>query len=162
MSSRRAKSRFHPGAFLLGTALLAFSACQCGRPFVKASRGRAGTYRPRAGETIVTGYCNCSRCCGWERSWFGLGGPVYSSGPMRGKPKRVGVTSSGKIARRGTVAADLSVYPYGTKLKIPGYGIGTVEDIGGAIKGDHIDIWFPTHEEALRWGWRRLRVERVR
>jgi hypothetical protein len=25
---------------------------------------------------LVTGYCNCGKCCGWKRSWFGFGAPV--------------------------------------------------------------------------------------
>ena len=63
------------------------------------------------------------------------------------------------MAKRGTVAADPRVFKVGTKLKIPGYGTGTVEDIGGAIKGRHIDLWFPSHEEAKRWGKRYLKIE---
>lgn len=109
----------------------------------------------------VTGYCNCGKCCGWKRSWFGFGPPVYNYGPMKGKPKKVGLTSSGKKASRGTVAADQKFFKYGEKLHIPGYGIGRVEDVGGAIKGRHIDLWFPTHEEARRWGVKWLKVTRV-
>jgi len=101
---------------------------------------------------LVTGYCNCEKCCGWKRPFFGLGKPVYTYGPMKGRPKKVGITASGTKARRGTVAADPRIFPFRTRLSIPGYGIGTVEDIGGAIKGRHIDVWFPTHEEAVKWG----------
>lgn len=109
---------------------------------------------------LVTGYCNCGQCCGWRRSWFGFGPPVYNYGPQKGKPKAVGVTYSGTRAHRGTIAADLSVYPIGTKLVVPGYGEGVVEDIGGAIKGRHIDIWFPSHREARKWGAQWLDVVR--
>jgi 3D (Asp-Asp-Asp) domain-containing protein len=107
---------------------------------------------------IVTGYCNCGKCCGWERNWFGFGVPVYKYGKLKGKTKKVGVTASGKKARHGTVAADPAVFPFGTKLEIPGYGIGVVEDIGGAIKGRHIDVWFSSHAAAKRWGVKRLRL----
>jgi len=110
---------------------------------------------------IVTGYCNCGRCCSWRYKWFFFGEPVYAYGKMKGKPKKVGMTSSGKKARHGTVAADLSVLPYGTKLNIPGYGCGVVEDVGGAIKGRHIDVWFPTHTQARLWGRRYLKITRV-
>lgn len=109
---------------------------------------------------LVTGYCNCGKCCGWSRRWFGLGAPVHDSGPMKGKPKKVGITATGKKARRGTIAADPSVFPFGTRLEVPGYGCGTVEDVGGAIKGRHIDIWFPSHEAAKKWGARWLKVAR--
>lgn len=111
---------------------------------------------------LVTGYCNCEKCCSWKRSWFGFGDPVYASGKMKGKPKKVGVTANGRTARHGTIAADLSVWKYGTKLNVPGYGMGEVEDIGGAIKGRHIDVWFPTHEEARKWGRRYLKVEKIK
>lgn len=107
----------------------------------------------------VTGYCNCGECCGWERDKDGK--PVYNYGWMKGKPKKIGLTSTGKKAGRGTVAADPKVFRMGTKLEIPGYGIGVVEDVGGAIKGRHIDLWFPTHEEAKRWGKRYLRIKVV-
>ena len=107
---------------------------------------------------LVTGYCNCESCCSWKRSWFGLGSPVYAYGPMKGKPKRVGVTASGTTARKGTIAADPKVWKFGTRLSVPGYGEGVVEDLGGAIKGRHIDVWFPTHAEAVRWGRRWLKV----
>ncbi len=111
---------------------------------------------------LVTGYCNCQQCCGWERSWFGFGRPVYTYGQMKGKPKKVGRTARGTVAKRGTVAADPKVFPFGTRLDIPGYGTGVVEDVGGAIRGRHIDVWFPTHEEAKLWGRRELAVKRIR
>jgi 3D (Asp-Asp-Asp) domain-containing protein len=80
--------------------------------------------------------------------------PVYTSGPLKGKRKEVGVTASGTKARHGTIAADTRRYPFGTVMYIEGYGGGQVEDQGGAIKGDHIDLFFPTHREALIWGKR--------
>ena len=110
-------------------------------------------------ELLVTGYCNCGKCCGWRKKWFFFGEPVYNYGKMKGKPKKVGVTASGTVAAKGTIAADPAVYPFGTKIEIPGYGSGTVQDIGGSIKGAHIDIWFPSHAEALAWGARKLKVK---
>jgi 3D (Asp-Asp-Asp) domain-containing protein len=59
------------------------------------------------------------------------------------------------------VAADTSVLPYGSMLTIDGYasdGIVPVLDCGGAIKGNRLDLLFPTHEEALEWGVRRIEV----
>ncbi len=107
----------------------------------------------------VTGYCNCGICCSWRWSWFGLGRPVYSTGRLKGRPKKVGVTSRGTIAKKGTIAADLKVFPFGTQLVVPGYGVGVVEDTGGAVVGHHIDVWFPSHAEARAWGARELMVE---
>lgn len=106
----------------------------------------------------LTGYCNCGACCNWRRTWFGLGAPVIASGSHAGEPKHVGLTSQGNEASHGTIAADTTRYPCGTIVYIPGYGYGRVEDTGGAITGDHMDLWFETHDEALRWGRQRKPV----
>ena len=116
------------------------------------------TTEKEKGDVLVTGYCNCGDCCGWRFSWFGFGQPVYTYGSMKGQRKEIGVTARGTQAHHGTVAADPKVYPFGTRLLIPGYGTGVVEDVGGAIKGKHIDVWFPSHETALNWGRRNLKV----
>ncbi|MBQ9277607.1 MAG: 3D domain-containing protein [Lachnospiraceae bacterium] len=86
------------------------------------------------GEFTLTGYCPCAICCG---KWSNPSNPITASGttPAAGR----------------TVAADTSRYPFGTKLMINGQ-IYTVEDVGGAIKGNHIDIYFNTHEEARAFG----------
>lgn len=104
----------------------------------------------------VTAYCPCGTCCNWKRNWYGR--PVYASGPLKGKPKKVGVTASGTRAHKGTIAADTRLFPFGTIMEIPGYGYGQVEDRGGAIAGRHIDVYFSSHEQALEWGRKRLRV----
>lgn len=106
----------------------------------------------------VTAYCNCGICCNWERNWFGLGQAVHKSGPNKGKPKEIGLTASGTRAKHGTIAADTTVLPFGTIIEVPGYGYGRVEDRGGAIKGNKLDLWFPTHESALHWGRQRVTV----
>jgi len=107
----------------------------------------------------VTGYCNCGKCCNWERGFLGLGAPVIRSGAHAGKPKAVGITASGATARPGTVAADRGRYAFGTVFYVPGYGYGRMEDTGGAITGEKIDLWFETHEEALTWGRRKVPVK---
>ena len=86
---------------------------------------------------IVTGYCSCPVCCG---------------------PNASGVTASGTKAQIGTIAADTSIFPFGTKLNVPGYGDGVIEDTGSRVKGYHIDVWFPTHEQAVNWGSREMFV----
>lgn len=53
-----------------------------------------------------------------------------------------GITYTGKRATRGIVAVDPRVIPLHTRMYIPGYGFGAAEDIGGAIKGRHIDLCF--------------------
>jgi 3D (Asp-Asp-Asp) domain-containing protein len=112
-----------------------------------------GGVAPRRVKMIATGYCPCGQCCGWERVWWAPWKTVYSSGPNKGKPKKVGITASGTRARKGTIAADRRYYPFGTVMYIPGYGYGRVEDLGSAIQGPgRIDLFFGSHQQALEWG----------
>jgi len=104
----------------------------------------------------TTGYCPCGHCCGWRRNW--LGRPVFASGPNKGKSKKVGYTASGVRAQPGTIAADTSIFPFGTIMYVPGYGYGIVEDRGGDIKGRRIDLYFTRHSKALAWGRVKKRV----
>ena len=105
---------------------------------------------------LTTGYCDCGVCCGWHRNWYGR--PVYAAGPNKGTPKAVGLTASGAHARSGTIAADTARYPFHTVMYIEGYGYGRVEDTGGDIKGDHIDLFFHRHAQAMDWGRQIKRV----
>lgn len=91
----------------------------------------------RAETFKVTAYCSCVKCCNKKPS-----------------DKRYGITASGKMARWGTVAVDRNLIKLGSKLRIEGFPNTTfrAEDVGGAIKGKHIDIWFPSHKEALNFG----------
>ena len=93
----------------------------------------------------VTAYCPCAKCCG---------------------PNAAGITASGKDITYNAgrfVAADTSTLPFGTRLLIPGYDMQPVEviDRGGAIKGNRLDVFFPSHEEALEWGRRVVAVRVV-
>ena len=63
-----------------------------------------------------------------------------------------GLTFTGLRAERGIVAVDPTVIPLGTRLYIPGYGEALAADIGGAIKGNIIDLCFDSYEEAIEWG----------
>lgn len=59
------------------------------------------------------------------------------------------------------VAADPKLLPYGSMLTVPGYDadrIVPVLDCGGKIKGRRLDVLFPTHEEARKWGVRKVPV----
>lgn len=69
-----------------------------------------------------------------------------------------GATASGRTAGWGSVAVDPSVIPLGSRLAIPGYGMGVASDTGGAIVGPRIDVWFPTEAQANEWGNRVVTV----
>ena len=59
----------------------------------------------------------------------------------------------------GTIAADKDYYRFGTRMYVPGYGWGVVEDRGSAIKGPtRLDLYMDSHDKALKWGRRRLSV----
>ena len=60
---------------------------------------------------------------------------------------------------RGAIAVDPNVIPLGSKLYVEGYGYGLAIDTGGLIKGKRIDLFFPTREEALKWGKRKVEVK---
>jgi len=108
---------------------------------------------------LVTAYDAGKKSTGWKRKYgCFLMPPVYAYGPHEGERKNVGITSDGSKAKKGTIAADISRYPYGTKMYVPGYGWGEVHDIGTAIKGDHIDIFFPDEKDAMTWGRKYLDV----
>ncbi|MCD5390534.1 3D domain-containing protein [candidate division NPL-UPA2 bacterium] len=119
---------------------------------------------------VVTAYCACQKCTGWRRkvwTWPPFR-PVYTSGKLKGQRKKVGITADGTRARspwlwrKGTIAADITKYPFGTRMYVPGYGWGVVHDVGSAIKGNHIDVFFPSHRAALKWGRKTLVVTVVR
>ena len=93
-------------------------------------------------DVIATAYCSCELCCGiWSEQ----------------HPSRIGTnfiqkTATGTIpASKKTIAVDPDFIPLGSEVEIDG-NIYVAEDIGGGIKGNRIDIFFDTHEEALNWG----------
>ena len=69
-----------------------------------------------------------------------------------------GYTALGIPVRRGVVAVDPALIPLGTKLHVPGYGSSIAADVGYAIKGRIIDLWFPTTAKARQWGRRTVTI----
>lgn len=91
------------------------------------------TPETRADVFTVTAYCPCEKCCG-----------AYANG----------YTATGEKAIQGvTIAADPDVLPMGTEIEMDGHTY-TVQDTGGAIAGNRLDLYFDSHEDALRWGVR--------
>lgn len=110
----------------------------------KKQTSRSSTLPRTSGTTTsgttykITAYCPCSKCCG----------------------KATGRTASGTKATAGRTVAASSKFAFGTKLNIGGH-IYTVEDRGGAVNGNKIDIFVNSHAEALQWGVRYLPVSVV-
>ena len=69
-----------------------------------------------------------------------------------------GSTALGVPVAKGVVAVDPKLIPLGTKLHVPGYGPGLAADVGYAIKGRLIDLWFPTRAKAREWGRRTVTI----
>ena len=59
------------------------------------------------------------------------------------------------------VAVDPSFIPLRSRLYVDGYGYATALDVGGSIKGNRIDLFFESYEEAINWGIRRVRVYKI-
>lgn len=98
-----------------------------------------GTQGEFLGEFDITAYCGCKKC---------------SSGNS--------LTYSGTTPKAShTISADLSLFPLGSRLKINDT-IYTVEDTGSGVNGNHLDIYFDSHEEALQYGRRTEKVYAVK
>lgn len=97
---------------------------------------RSETKRDEWIEFTATGYCSCSSCCGIS----------------------TGITASGAKAQASHTVAMPKAYSFGTKIEIKNLGEFVVEDRGGAINGNKLDIYFNTHQEALNWGRRTVFV----
>ncbi|HEX3246153.1 MAG TPA: 3D domain-containing protein [Chloroflexota bacterium] len=73
-------------------------------------------------------------------------------------------TATGTQVRWGIVSVDPSVIPFGSQLVIDGFegGLFTAEDRGSAIKGTHVDIFFPEQAAAGKYGTQQRRVTVIR
>ena len=69
-----------------------------------------------------------------------------------------GRTATGLPVGIGVVAVDPGVIPLGTRMTIPGYGEGVAADTGSSVQGAKIDVWVPSHEQALAWGIRTVTI----
>lgn len=82
------------------------------------------------GEFTITAYCPCEKCCG---------------------PWTDGITAMGTTAEPGVIAVDPQIIPLGSVVLIDGQEY-RAEDTGGAIKGNRIDRYMNSHDEALDYG----------
>lgn len=92
------------------------------------------------GRYKLTAYCGCRSCSG---GWGNR-------------------TASGKRAKQGrTIAVDRRKIKLGTKIKINGKTY-RAEDVGGGVKGKHIDIYFSSHSKVRKFGRRYAKVYRIK
>lgn len=76
---------------------------------------------------------------------------VESTGKSPGH-KDYGRTASGTMVATGRTIACPPQYKFGTKINIEGIGVRVCEDRGGAIQGNHLDVYVATQSEAMRLG----------
>ena len=74
-----------------------------------------------------------------------------------------GITSTGidlnANPNKKVISVDPSVIPLGSKVWVEGYGEAIAGDTGGAIKGNTIDIYMPSYEDAINWGRKTVTVK---
>ncbi|WP_332648844.1 3D domain-containing protein [Lysinibacillus sp. 54212] len=85
----------------------------------------------------------------------------YESTGKRPGDEGYGVTATGAYVKEGrTIAADWNVLPPGTVVEIEGLpGRYVVEDRGGGVRGNHIDLYIENLNSALSWGKQKRNVQ---
>lgn len=75
----------------------------------------------------------------------------------------IGITKTGIDLRKNpnqkVIAVDPSIIPLGTNVYVEGYGHAVAGDVGSAIKGNTIDVYFPATKEAFEWGRKQVKVQ---
>ena len=113
-------------------------------PEIVEEQEQAAESEPEYVEFIATAYCSCPICCG-EWAYNRPNGIVYGA-------------AGRELVEEYSVAVDPSVIPYGTVFVDDTGREYRADDCGGAIKGNHIDIYFADHEKALEWGKQTIRI----
>jgi 3D (Asp-Asp-Asp) domain-containing protein len=72
-----------------------------------------------------------------------------------------GITASGIKVKENRTLACPPQFPFGAKISIDGMGTYICEDRGGAIKGNHFDIYMETKDQAFAFGRQKLIAEVV-
>ena len=106
-----------------------------------------GTYYEKT--MRITNYCSCAKCCGK----YAYNRPKDANG------NDIVYTASGKRAIQMYTLGASSIYPFGTKMYLPGVGICEVMDRGSGVKSaNHLDMYFSSHQAALNYGNHTLTV----
>jgi 3D (Asp-Asp-Asp) domain-containing protein len=85
---------------------------------------------------------------------------------VEGSPPHERITAFGidigKNPNIKLIAVDPKVIKLGTKVRVEGYGEAIAGDTGGAIKGNKIDVLFPTEKQAREWGRKKVKIEIIK
>ena len=82
--------------------------------------------------------------------WFYFVATGYSGNDI--SQGTTGITATGKVAVEGIIAVDPKIIPFGTTVEIKDIGVFVADDRGEKIKGNRIDIFFDSKEEAKDFG----------
>ena len=116
-------------AAIIGVALVGREEVQVPKEEVAPSVSVPAQY---LGEFSISHYCSC---------------PLCTNTPKGSR------TATGHIPREGrTVAVDKNIIPLHSVIYIEGIGTLVAEDVGGGVKGKHLDIYINDHQRALNLG----------
>lgn len=105
-------------------------------------------YMESLGVFKLTAYCSCQKCCGK----YAINRPNDKDG------NEIVYGSTGVRLKAGlSIAVDPNVIPYGSKVEING-NTYEAHDTGGSIRGNRIDVYFNSHQDALNFGVRHAEV----
>ncbi|WP_228548323.1 3D domain-containing protein [Sporosarcina obsidiansis] len=103
-------------------------------PVVAVVDEKAATKEMTMTATAYTAYCE------------GCSGTTFTGQDLRTDPSQ-------KV-----IAVDPKVIPIGSRVWVENYGEAIAGDIGGAIKGNKIDVFIPSHKRAMEWGVREVKI----
>ena len=73
-----------------------------------------------------------------------------------------GITATGINLKENpnakVISVDPTIIPLGSKVYVEGYGEAIAGDTGGAIKGNRIDVFIPSQQDAINFGVKQLKV----
>ncbi|MCR3921499.1 MAG: 3D domain-containing protein [Firmicutes bacterium] len=125
------------------------------------SRGGRAVSFSQVVNVSATAYCAGTAASGCPMNGEGHSVCTGSNNDGRTATGRSAVAGDGSETHPHIVAVDPRMFPLGSKLYIDGYGYAIAADTGGAIKQNRIDLLMSTHQAALQFGRRNVRVYRL-
>ncbi|MBO1004734.1 G5 and 3D domain-containing protein [Pseudogracilibacillus auburnensis] len=142
----------------VGTKVLV---AQVSRGQAKASASPAKSVQPKAAAVtnvstkVATSTSNEASNAGKEMYVEATAYTAYCNGCS-------GTTATGIDLRANpnqkVIAVDPNVIPLGSKVWVEGYGHAIAGDTGGAIKGNRIDLFVPSKEQAYKFGRKKVKI----
>ncbi|MEK3886501.1 LysM peptidoglycan-binding and 3D domain-containing protein [Bacillus sp. FSL K6-3431] len=116
------------------------------QPKAEATQAKAEATQPPA-ETSVKGKELTVSATAYTASCEGCSGVTATGQDLRANPDQ-------KV-----IAVDPTIIPLGSKVEVEGYGVAIAGDVGGAIKGNKIDIFIPSKSDAINYGVQTVKIK---